>query len=180
MRHPTTTAGRRHHRRPPPAVPTFLTVLTTALALAACDSPSPSDDAPASARERPSASRSTPAPAVSAADGADIRACADANCEVAVARPVTVRFQGPGGPVTLSVTEVGRDEVEYTLKSGNGRAEGGASGAGQGCVTALRENGSGTSCGAVSGTRPSAQPGAVVIQASTGPDGTALLHVVSP
>ncbi|MFH9731276.1 hypothetical protein [Streptomyces sp. NPDC017260] len=117
---------------------------------------------------------------MSAADGHDPRACSDGNCEIAVSEPVTVRFQGPGGPATLSVTEVGPDRIEYTVKSANGRTQGGASGPGQGCVTVLRDNGSGNSCGGLSGTRPSAQPDAVVIQATTGPDGTALLRMVAP
>ncbi|MFJ8188674.1 hypothetical protein ACIQ8D_02565 [Streptomyces sp. NPDC096094] len=121
-----------------------------------------------------------PEPSVSAADGYDASACTDGNCEIAVSKPVTVRLQGPGGPATLSVTEVGPNKIEYTVKSGNGQSKGGASGPGQGCITALRENGSGNSCGGLSGTRPSAQPDAVVIQATTGTDGTALLHIVSP
>ncbi len=189
MRNRTTRAGKRNHRRQLPAV-TLVAALTATLSLtAACGSPTPADESPAATPDRPSTSRATPqsptrtpepAPSVTAADGADIRACADGNCEVAVTEPVTVRFRGPGGEVTLSVTEVGRDKIEYTVKSGNGQAKGGASGRGQGCVTALRENGNGTSCGGASRTRPSPQPDAVVIQASTGPEATALLHVVSP
>ncbi|MFC8099609.1 hypothetical protein [Streptomyces sp. NPDC057363] len=169
----------------------MLTALTApaVLAVAACDGPDQTDAAPppSSSPERPTTSRppatqsaaEEPAPSVSAADGHDPRACADGNCEITVSRPVTVRFQGPGGPATLSVTEVGPDRIEYAVKSGGGRTEGGASGPGQGCLTVLRENGGGNSCGGLSGTRPSAQPGSVVIQATTGTDGTALLHIVS-
>lgn len=160
----------------------------TALTVAACDSSDGADATTPPSPERPTASRSAttqspspaPEPSVSAADGQDIRACADGNCEVAVAKPVTVRFQGPVGPATLSVTEVGPNKIEYAVKSGNGQSKGGASGPGQGCITVLRENGGGNSCGGLPGTRPSAQPDAVVIQAATGADGTALLHIVSP
>ncbi|MFI1398748.1 hypothetical protein [Streptomyces sp. NPDC020681] len=128
----------------------------------------------------PSADRTASAtPSVSAADGHDVGACADGNCEVAVSDPVTVRFKGPAGPTTLSVTEVGPNKVEYTVKSGNGQSRGGASGSGQGCITVLRSNGSGNSCGGLDGARPSAQPDAVVIQMAGGEDGTAILHIVS-
>ncbi|MGX1670684.1 hypothetical protein [Streptomyces sp. NPDC055400] len=128
----------------------------------------------------PSPRPSSGQPSVSAADGRDVGACADGNCEIAVTGPVTIRFKGPAGPATLSVTEVGRNKVEYTVKSGNGQSKGGATGPGQGCITVLRSNGGGNSCGGLDGsTRPSPQPDAVVIQAATGEDGTALLHIVS-
>ncbi|GAB2878805.1 hypothetical protein GCM10027074_53840 [Streptomyces deserti] len=150
------------------------------------DGASPRDEGGSQSRSArpsgsPSADRTASAkPSVSAADGQDIRACADGNCEVAVSDPVTVRFQGPAGPATLSVTEVGSNEVEYTVQSGSGRSKGGAGGPGQGCITVLRANGSGNSCGGLGdAVRPSAQPGAVVIQMATGEDGTAILHVVS-
>ncbi|MFC7816311.1 hypothetical protein ACFUTR_16900 [Streptomyces sp. NPDC057367] len=174
----TTRNGERHR----PTLATLLATLTATLSLTACGSSHPADDSPASPASpaTPQPRTEAPGPSISAADGADIGACADGNCEVAVTRPATVRFQAPGGTVALSIAEVGQEKIEYEVKSGNGQTKGGTTGAGQGCVTALRENGSGTSCGGMSGTRPSARPGAVVIQASTGPDGTALLHVVTP
>ncbi|MFF2251468.1 hypothetical protein [Streptomyces sp. NPDC058142] len=93
---------------------------------------------------------------------------------------MTIRFKGPAGPATLSVTEVGPNKVEYTVKSGSGRSQGGASGPGQGCITVLRSNGGGNSCsGLGDAARPSPQPDAVVIQATTGEDGTAILRIVS-
>ncbi|MEU1328491.1 hypothetical protein [Streptomyces sp. NPDC005865] len=129
---------------------------------------------------RPSPGQPSAKPSVSAADGHDVRACADGNCEIAVSAPATLRFKGPAGPATLSVTEVGPNKVEYTVKSGNGHSRGGASGPGQGCITVLRSNGSGNSCGGLGdATRPSPQPDAVVIQAATGEDGTAILQLVS-
>ncbi|MBL3668249.1 hypothetical protein JL475_20065 [Streptomyces sp. M2CJ-2] len=152
----------------------------TAGALAGCGGPggvgaqSPDGD-------RASEPRSASAqPSVSAADGHDTGACSDGNCEIAVFEPVTIRFDGPAGATTLSVTEVGPDRIEYALKSGNGRSKGGAEGPGQVCLIVLRSNGSSTSCGGEGdGRPPSAQPDAVVIRAATGEDGTALLHVVS-
>lgn len=154
-----------------------------AVTLAGCSSSDEGDEAPSprqgttkSPSEQPSSGQS----AVSAADGRDVGACADSNCEIAVSEPVTFPFQGPDGPATLSVTEVGANKVEYAVKSGNGRSKAGATGPGQGCITVLRSNGGGNSCGGlVNATRPSAQPDAVVIQATTGEDGTAILHIVS-
>ncbi|WP_399888121.1 hypothetical protein ACGH7X_24995 [Streptomyces sp. BBFR51] len=169
-----------------------LTALT-ALTAAACSKSPDTDAAPSSPPERPtatsSATQSPPPehtrkpepPAPSAADGRNTDACTDGNCEITVTKPVTIRFKGPDGTAaTLSVTEVGPDKIEYEVKSGNGQSKGGASGAGQGCITVLRPNGSGNSCGGLPGTRPSAQPNAVVIQATTGANGTALLHIVTP
>ncbi|MGC9495193.1 hypothetical protein [Streptomyces sp. WG7] len=162
-----------------------LAVLTV-LTVAACGGPDEPDAAPASPPDRPTASRSAPqsasaepGPSVSAADGHDADACTDGNCEIAVTKPVTIHFQGPGGPATLSVTEVGPNKIEYSVKSGNGQSKGGASGPGQGCVMTLRENGSGTSCGALSHTRPSPQPDSVVMQATTTEHGSVLLRLIS-
>ncbi|MFV0133913.1 hypothetical protein ACLGIH_11855 [Streptomyces sp. HMX87] len=143
----------------------------------------PPTTAPASTqppRAATTSPESPPSPPPPAADGHDVGACADGDCEVAVTEPVTIRFEGPGGRATLSVTDVGPNKVEYTVKSGNGEARGGASGPGNGCVTALRGNGSGTTCGGVGAGAPSPRPDAVVIQMSAGPDGTAILHIVSP
>ncbi|MGY3200071.1 hypothetical protein [Streptomyces sp. TE5632] len=131
--------------------------------------------------DRTSESRSASAqPSVSAVDGHDTAACSDGNCEIAVFEPVTIRFDGPAGATTLSVTEVGPDRIEYALKSGNGQVKGGVEGPGQVCLTVLRSSGSSTSCGGPGDGRPPvARSAAVVIQAATGEDGTALLHVVS-
>jgi hypothetical protein len=128
----------------------------------------------------PSADRAaSPKPSVSAADGRDTAACEDGNCEIAVSKRVTVRFKGPSGRATLSVTEVGPNKIEYTVKSGSSQSKGGAGGSGQGCITVVRSNGGGNSCGRVGHTPPSAEPDAVVIQVATGKDGTALLQMVS-
>ncbi|AWW37833.1 MULTISPECIES: hypothetical protein [Streptomyces] len=160
--------------------------LTMAVALTAtgCAGGTDADRTPAvkpspSATE-PSPSAGNPSPSVAAADGADTAACADGDCEIAVSEPVTFRFKGPKGMATLSVTKVGPNEIEYSVQSDNGRSKAGASGPGQGCLTVLRDNGSGNSCGGLGDSgRPSAEPGTVVIQAATGADGTAVLHVVT-
>ncbi|MET8211320.1 hypothetical protein ABZT51_35920 [Streptomyces sp. NPDC005373] len=138
----------------------------------------PSSKAPSS--KNPSPRPSSAQPSVSAADGRDVGACADGNCEIAVSKPVTFRFKGPAGPATLSVTEVGPNKVEYTIKSGNSQSTGGATGSGQSCITVLRSNGGGNSCsGQGDAARPSPQPDAVVIQTVTSENGTAILRIVS-
>lgn len=161
----------------PPAL-TILTILT----LTACNSSEePAAAPPPSTHSHPDPESPSPSPSASAADGDDAAACTDGNCEITVTKPVTIRLEGPdGSPTTLSVTEVGPNKIEYEVKSGNGQSKGGASGKGQGCLTVLRANGSGNSCGPLRDTRPAAQQDAVVIQATTSADGTATLHVVSP
>ncbi|MGV9856588.1 hypothetical protein ACWDWU_48830 [Streptomyces sp. NPDC003442] len=163
----------------------------TALTVAGCGGSDTTDGAPAH-RGNPSESRSarpsgSPSggpgasanPSVSAADGRDVGACADGDCEIAVSERVTVRFKGPAGPATLTVNEIGPNKIMYTVKSGNNRSQGGASGPGQGCITVLRDHGSSNSCGRVSTMRPAARPGSVVILMAAGEDGTAVLHIVS-
>lgn len=160
---------------------------SAALAVAGCSGPDETGGTSArtpqtseSPSAEPSAGRPSAKPSVSAADGRDVEACADGDCEIAVSKPVTFRFRGPAGPVTLSVTEVGPDRIQYTVTSGDNHSEGGATGPGQGCVTVLRTHGGGNSCGALgNAARPSPRPDAVVIQAATGTDGTAIVHIVS-
>ncbi|WP_432081427.1 hypothetical protein [Streptomyces sp. WAC 04229] len=161
--------------------PRALTTLTI-LTLTACNSSEePPAAPPTSTRPHPTPETTSPSPSPSAADGDDVAACTDGNCEITVTKPVTIRLEGPdGSPTTLSVTEVGPNKIEYEVKSGNGQSKGGASGKGQGCLTVLRANGSGNSCGPLRDTRPAAQQDAVVIQATTSADGTATLHVVTP
>lgn len=131
--------------------------------------PSPDGDRTASAQ-----------PPVPAAGGHDTAACSDGNCEITVHEPVTLRFDGPAGATTLSVTEVGPDRIGYVLKSGNSRSKGMTEGPGQGCLIVLRAHGSSTSCGGTGdGRPPAARSGAVVVQVVPGEDGTALLRVVS-
>ncbi|MEV8123081.1 hypothetical protein AB0P07_02975 [Streptomyces sp. NPDC085944] len=167
------------------AVLTTLTALTT-LTTAACSSNNTheTDEAPPAPRTRPTTSHHpTPEPAQPpAADGTDANACTDGDCEITVTKPVTLHFPGPGGSgrATLSMTEIGPNKIEYEVRSGDNRSRGAATGRGQGCLTYLREHGSGNSCGTLDNIRPSPRPHTVVIQATTSTDGTTLLHIVSP
>ncbi|MBZ6137299.1 hypothetical protein [Streptomyces olivaceus] len=169
----------------PRATPTALAALT-ALTLAACSSTDEPDPAPPTPSNRTTAPHPTagspepPAPAP-AADGQDPDACTDGNCEITVTKPVTLHFPAPGGGrATLSVTEVGPNKIEYEVKSANGQSKAGASGPGQGCLTYLRENGTGNSCGPLTTTHPTPQPDTVTIQTTTTRTGPGLLRIVSP
>lgn len=116
-------AGRSHHRR----VAGIAFAAMVALAVGGCGSTDNADDTSSPSRHSSKPAPAPPSsaqPSVSAAYGRDVRACADGNCEIAVTGPVTFRFKGPAGPATLSVTEVGPNKVEYTVKSGNGRSKG--------------------------------------------------------
>lgn len=170
----------------PRATPTALAALT-ALTLAACSSTDEPDPAPPAPSNRTTAPHPTagspepPAPAPPAADGQDPDACTDGNCEITVTKPVTLHFPAPGGGrATLSVTEVGPNKIEYELKSANGQSKAGASGPDQGCLTYLRANGTGNSCGPLTTTRPTPQPDTVTIQTTATPTGPGLLRIVSP
>ncbi|MEU0743313.1 hypothetical protein [Streptomyces sp. NPDC006134] len=124
----------------------------------------------------------SPSPSGEAADGDDIGACGDGNCEVLVTEPVTVRFEGPDGPVKLSVTKVGRNEIGYTATSetgaGGGQVSGETSGAGHGCTAVLTSAGGTGFCGPV-GAPPRERAGAVVIHLEPGGDGAAVLRIIS-
>ncbi|WP_189324159.1 hypothetical protein [Streptomyces flaveus] len=130
----------------------------------------------------PSPATSSPSPTVTAADGTDPGACTDGNCEIVVSKPVTINFKIPDGPAELSVTKVGKNEVDYKVTQGtstNGSSAGGtASGEGSGCTTFFYSNGSGTQCGAA-GKPPAKEAGTVALQLVPGPDGTAILRLVS-
>ncbi|SDD91048.1 hypothetical protein [Streptomyces prasinopilosus] len=174
-------AGRARGRRA--AVGRVVTVLA-AVALAGCGGPGeegrgiPGDTRPAASRS--GADAPPVSPSVPAADGRDPAACADGDCEIAVSGPVAVRFDGPAGRTTVSVSEVGPHRIEYAVESGNGRSASGTEGRGHSCRTVLRAGGSATSCGAAGdGGPPGARPGTVVVQVVPGEDGTALLRVVS-
>jgi len=163
----------------------LLAMLTT-LAVAGCGGsggdPGTTSGGPATASSRAVGTPRSPSPSVTAADGTDAAACADGNCEIAVSKPVTIRFPSPDRPAKLSVTKVGRNEVAYKVILGTGanrgQTGGGASGEGSGCTAVLYSGGSSGSCGPV-GEPPDKQADAVVLQLVSGADGTAILRLVS-
>ena len=95
-----------------------------------------------------------------------------------MSKPVTIRIKLPDGPAKLSLTKVGKNEVDYKVTSANSKTSGGASGEGSGCVAVFRSGGSSSSCGAA-GPPPDKVDGAVVLQVIPGAGGTTLLRLVS-
>lgn len=153
-----TTSGGRAAPRPRTHRPGAGTVLAvvTALTAVGCDGSDRVDDGAPSSGERESKSRSAQpsgSPSVDRTRRRNPWCRRRTGMTSAPVRTVTVRsrcpvrFKGPAGPAMLTVTEVGPHKVEYTVKSGNGQSKGGADGSGQGCVTVLRSNGGGNSCG---------------------------------
>ncbi|GAA3711157.1 hypothetical protein GCM10022224_090790 [Nonomuraea antimicrobica] len=151
----------------------------TALAVTGCGDPGNGTASAEPSSQRPSLAPPTPSPAVTAADGDDLAACTDGNCEIAVSRPVTIRFEIPDGPATLSLTKVGRNEVGYKVTSGDSRTSGEASGDGWGCLAVFTPGGSSSGCSLIASEPPDRQEGAVVLQVLAGAEGTALLRLVS-
>ncbi|MGY0060291.1 hypothetical protein ACWY4P_27735 [Streptomyces sp. LZ34] len=172
-----TTVGRTRR-----AAGRVLLATVTALAVAGCgDSDENTGSAKPSASHAsrsPSPATSSASPAVTAADGSNPEACTDGNCEIAVSKPVTIRFELPDGPAKLSLTKVGKNEVGYKVTSGNSKTSGEASGDGSGCVAVFRSGGGSSSCG-VAGAPPDKVDGAVVLQVVAGAGGTAILRLIS-
>jgi hypothetical protein len=153
----------------------------TALALTACDSETQTGTptgTPTTTTGKPVISPSSSRPRATAADGDDIRACADAACEITVSEPVTIPFDGPEGRTELSVTEVGRNKLHYKVTSADGHSSGSAEGAGWGCFAVLGVDSSSSGCGPAA-PAPSAPSGTVVIQLTTGEDGVAVIRIRS-
>lgn len=105
---------------------TVLTTLTVAGAVSACGgSPTastttpPSSPAPASTSVRAASSSAAPTtskapkPFPTAADGTNLRACADGDCEILVTGPVTIRFNRSLGMSSLDITAVSSAGVDF-------------------------------------------------------------------
>ncbi|MGI5272628.1 hypothetical protein ACQEUU_26020 [Nonomuraea sp. CA-218870] len=131
------------------------------------------------APQSPTPTPPTSSAAATTADGSDPEACTDGNCEIAVSKPTTIRFEIPDGPATLSLTKVGMNEVGYKVTSENSRTSGTASGDGSGCLAVFTRGGSRSTCSALPDEPPDRQDGAIVLQVLAGPDGTAIVRLVS-
>lgn len=133
-------------------------VLLALLAVSGCVSrtgpaPEPRSEAPRSETAQ-SETPSSEAPPT-AADGADVRACADGNCEILLEPAMTIPV--PGG--TLSITAADDGRIEYEVSINGGTATGSAKG---NCVTTftLDGTGGGSTCYAGDGPAPQPRPAA--------------------
>jgi hypothetical protein len=111
------------HRRPtvfalPAAVALGL------LALAGCDAGGSTPGGAGPAASRPAAASSGTSGARGAVDGRDLKACADAECEVEVRTGDVIHFDDRVarrvGADTLRVTDVGDDGFGYEMRSSDG------------------------------------------------------------
>ncbi|MFI9385388.1 hypothetical protein [Kutzneria sp. NPDC052558] len=92
-------------------------VLALALLAAACTSPQAGSASPATTRPatRTTTTTTPPKPTLpKAADGTDLSACADNNCEVQVSAPGPIRLP-EGAGATLSVASIGADSVSLSF-----------------------------------------------------------------
>lgn len=115
-----------------------------------------------------------------AADGTDLAACADGNCEVAVSAPVDIPLTGHAtGITTMSVVELTPDGFSFTMTSnGNERGSGDLRG---GCTLTFYSSGVGSSCPGPDQELPPPAPeaGALALQLVGAADGTAVFRLVS-
>jgi hypothetical protein len=114
-----------------------------------------------------------------AADGTDLAACADGNCEVEVSAPVDIPLTGQAGGITmLSVTEVTPDDFSFTtVSNGGGTGSGGLS---EGCIARQTSNGGSSMCPGPDPDLPlPVEPGVLAIQPVELADGTAVLRLAS-
>lgn len=81
-----------------------------------------------------------------AADGTNVAACADGNCEVAISRPVAITLSGTGDVDTLTVTKVGPDGFDFKTSAKDGGTGSGNLARGD-CVSTSWGGGGGLTCG---------------------------------
>lgn len=62
----------------------------------------------------------SPSPKPSAADGTDLKACVDGDCEVLVSEPEDLRLDGRSGVSELSITEIESETVSFDAASASG------------------------------------------------------------
>jgi hypothetical protein len=111
-----------------------------------------------------------------AADGTDYTACEDGECEVAVAEPMDIVIGAPDeGMVTLSITAVTEDGIEYEVIQGGTTSGGSLGGV---CQATISETWSSSSC-FEEGTPPEPEPlrGELVMQLLGMNDGSAVLRL---
>lgn len=146
-----------------------------------------SDESDSATTTEPTAETTTSTTAASttstlppAADGTDVAACADGNCEVEVSGPVDIPLTGHAtGITTLSIVELTSEGFSFTTSSnGSERGSGDLRG---GCILTFYRSGGGSSCTTPDQELPPPQPeaGALAIQLVGAADGTVVLRLVS-
>ena len=113
--------------------------------------------------------------AVSPADGSDVSACGDGNCEILVSGPVEIKVNGHGGINTLSVVKVAPPGLSFTLKSDGGTGSGELQ---PNCTLTFHKYGEGSSCGGPQ-TPPPEQTGVLALQVAGTAQGGVVLRLTS-
>lgn len=122
-----------------------------------------------------SAQGSASKPPVTPADGTNVSACADGNCEVLVSGPVDIELNGHGGIDTLSVVKVAPPGLSFKMKSDGGTGSGALD---PNCTLKLHKYGQGTSCGG-NQPPPPAETGVLALQVASTAKGGVVLRLVS-
>lgn len=160
--------------------------LTAAFLLSGCgsDSPSSPNESPTveiaspEAASEPAVSESASDPAqLVPADGTDYTACADGNCEVAVAEPIDIEFDGSTGSGTLAVTDILDNGIALDVTLPGGGGDGELKGR---CTSHFHAGGGSMDCPAdLEGTPEPPEPtaGVLSVQLAGMTDGTAILRL---
>lgn len=114
--------------------------------------------------------------ASSPADGTNVAACSDGNCEVAVTAPVDIRLTGQGGLTELSVTEVTQNGVRYAVTSEGGSGSGAVD---IGCLSTFYSGGGGSVCWSGQPPTPTKDRGVLELQVVTVAEDTATIRLIS-
>ncbi|GAA4004033.1 hypothetical protein GCM10022247_26250 [Allokutzneria multivorans] len=162
------------------------------LALAGCGSAPPPAEPPPTQAPTTQTPTTTPAPTTTttppppptlsvAANGSDYKVCASGSCEVALAKPVTIRFGG-SAPGKIVIKSVSADSAEFELTLNRG---GGGSGTLKPGCSAFSFGGGG-GFGSLAGpskecasSGPEAKPGSVTLQMPGVQDGAPILRIVT-
>jgi hypothetical protein len=156
---------------PKQQTPAGVLVLLTALAVAGCGA---SPDRAGTAPSGDESSTRAAAP-VTAADGTNVAACADGNCEILVSGPIDIELNEHGGLTRLSVVEVGPSGLGFTTTTPGGSGSGEIQGD---CTLTFFEGGQGSSCGGDQAP-PQKRTGVLAMQLGDRVDGGVVLRLVS-
>jgi hypothetical protein len=136
--------------------------------VASCDGTS---DHPKS-KPGPSASRAV------AADGSNLTACSDGNCEVLVRTPARIALTGQGDVTSLSLETLDAKGLHFTVTSTGGGTS--TASIQHGCTLSFYEGGGGSSCTAGGAQNaPSPRTGVLAVQLPWQGRDTAILRLVA-
>lgn len=120
----------------------------------------------------------SPARPVEAADGTNLEACVDGNCEVELSGPATIPLGGQaGGLEALDVDRLSDSGIEFTTTTAAGSSSTGE--LTRGCTLTFYEGGGGSMCSSGEALRPERQTGILAMQLTAVTDGKVVLLLVA-